>query len=133
MGVDAFRIDTMKHISRLSLNRYLFPAFYHYAEICGNPHFYMFGEVCTRVREVWNHGIAADSAPFYTWKENKDYPWGDTATNYTSAIALFQDNLTSSGQPTSTNAFLNGLAYHTPDYSRSSRVSPIDFPMTICR
>jgi glycosidase len=129
MGVDAFRIDTMKHISRLSLNRYLFPAFYHYAEICGNPHFYMFGEVCTRVREVWNHGIAADSAPFYTWKENKDYPWGDTATNYTSAIALFQDNLTSSGQPTSTNAFLNGLAYHTPDYSRSSRVSPIDFPM----
>lgn len=129
MGVDAFRIDTMKHISRLTLNRYYWPAFYHYAALCGNPHFYLYGEVCTRVREVWNHGIAADSCPFYTWQERKDYPWGDKETNYASAIALFQDNLTSSDQPTSNNAFLNGLSYHRPDYSLSSGVSTIDFPM----
>ena len=73
MGVDAFRIDTMKHISRLTLNNYIFPALYEYANKCGNENFFMFGEVCTRVREVWNRNIPALSAPFYTWKEEKEY------------------------------------------------------------
>ncbi|MCR4562661.1 MAG: starch-binding protein [Bacilli bacterium] len=130
MGVDAFRIDTMKHISRLTFNNYLWPAFYHYAEKCGNNHFYMFGEVCTRVREVWNHGQPADSCPFYTWKESKTYPWGDSATNLASTEKLWNDNCNTSGQPTSDNAYLrNGFTYHTPDHSRSSGCSTIDFPM----
>lgn len=129
MGVDAFRIDTMKHISRLTFNRYLWPALYHYADLCGNSHFFMYGEVCTRVREIWNHNIAADSCPFYTWKETKDYPWGDRDTNYASAIKLFQDNTSSDGQPTSNNVFLNGVSYRPTDYSRWSGVSTIDFPM----
>ena len=54
MGVDAFRIDTMKHISRLTLNNYIFPALYEFARKCGNENFYMFGEVCTRDNgNVW--------------------------------------------------------------------------------
>ena len=129
MGVDAFRIDTMKHISRLTFNNYIWPGLYAIAEKCGNNYFYMFGEVCTRVREVWNRGQPCDSAPFYTWKESKTYAWGDRATNEASTLANWNDNVTTSGQPTSNNAKLNGVNYHTPDYSKSSRVGVIDFPM----
>jgi glycosidase len=129
MGVDAFRIDTMKHISRLTLNNYIFPALYEYANKCGNTNFYMFGEVCTRVREVWNRNIPALSAPFYTWKEEKEYPWGDTETNLASIEKAYNDNNEVSNERTSTNAKLNGRTYHTPDYSASNGVGVIDFPM----
>ena len=129
MGVDAFRIDTMKHISRLTFNNYIWPGLYKIAEKCGNNYFYMFGEVCTRVREVWNHGTPADSAPFYTWKENKSYSWGTRATNEASTLSNWNDNTNTSGQPTSNNAYLSGVNYHTPDHSKSSGCSVIDFPM----
>ena len=129
MGVDAFRIDTMKHISRLTFNNYIFPALYEYARLCGNDNFFMFGEVCTRVREVWNRNIPALSAPFYTWKEEKEYDWGDTETNLSSIEKAYNDNSSVSGERTSTNAILNGLTYHTPDYSASNGVGVIDFPM----
>ena len=130
MGVDAFRIDTMKHISRLTFNKYIWPGLYEYARRCGNTHFFMFGEVCTRVREVWNHGVAADSCPFYTWKESKNYAWGNTNTNLASTLQLWNDNSSTNNQPTSQNVFLNNnLTYHAPDYSKWSGVSTIDFPM----
>lgn len=130
MGVDYFRIDTMKHISRLTLNNYILPGLYEYARRCGNDNFYMFGEVCARVREIWNHGIPALSAPFYTWKESKQYAWGDKVTNLASIEQAYNDNSTSANQPTSTNATLtNGVTYHTPDHSRHSGTSVIDFPM----
>ncbi len=128
MGVDAFRIDTMKHISRLTFNNYFFPAFKEFAKKCGNENFHMFGEVCTRVREVWNHGQASDSAPFYTWKERKTYSWGDTATNMKSTEENWNDNA-NTNQPTSNNAYLNGIQYHTPDLSKNSGSAVIDFPM----
>ena len=129
MGVDAFRIDTMKHISRLTLNNYIFPALYEIARRCGNENFYMFGEVCTRVREVWNRNIPALSAPFYTWKEEKEYAWGDVNTNMASIEQAYNDNKEVNNERTSQNALLNGLNYHTPDYSSSSGVGVIDFPM----
>ncbi|HKM10860.1 MAG TPA: alpha-amylase family glycosyl hydrolase [Bacilli bacterium] len=129
MGVDAFRIDTMKHISRLTFNNYIFPALYEFADRCGNDNFYMFGEVATRVREVWNRNIPALSAPFYTWKEEKSYPWGDTETNLTSIEQAYNDNMEVNNERTSSNAHLNGVTYHAPDYSRSSGVGVIDFPM----
>ena len=129
MGVDAFRIDTMKHISRLTLNNYIFPALYEYARKCGNDNFYMFGEVCTRVREVWNRNIPALSAPFYTWKEEKEYAWGDTDTNMASIEQAYNDNKEVNNERTSQNAKLSGRTYHTPDYSASNGVGVIDFPM----
>ena len=130
LGVDAFRIDTMKHISRLTFNNYIWPGLYKIAEKCGNNYFYMFGEVCTRYRGVWNHNIAADSAPFYTWKESKTYDWGTRLVNEKSTLESWNDNNTSENQPTSDNAYLrSGYVYHTPDYSRSSRNGVIDFPM----
>lgn len=130
MGVDAFRIDTMKHISRLTLNNYIFPALYEIARRCGNDNFFMFGEVCTRVREVWNRNIPALSAPFYTWKEEKEYPWGNTETNLASIEKAYNDNSSVNNERTSQNALLaSGLKYHSPDYSQSNGVGVIDFPM----
>lgn len=130
MGVDAFRIDTMKHISRLTFNNYITPALYEIARRCGNDNFFMFGEVCTRVREVWNRNIPALSAPFYTWKEEKEYPWGDVYTNLESIEEAYNDNSSVSNERTSRNALLNNnLTYHTPDYSAHSGMGVIDFPM----
>lgn len=125
MGVDSFRIDTVKHISRLTFNNEFIPKL----KEVGGDDFYMFGEVCTRVRDVWNRGIPAISAPFYTWKESKNYPWGDRITNESSTLKAYNDNLDVSNQPTSSNAFLNGNTYEIPDYSMKSGLDVIDFPM----
>ena len=125
MGVDAFRIDTVKHISRLTFNKEFLPFF----KEAGGKDFFMFGEACVRRQEVWNANMPGISVPFYTWKESKDYAWGDTATNEASAEKHFNDNLSVDIQPTSNNAFLNGNEYHTPDRSKSSGLDEIDFFM----
>ncbi len=125
MGVDAFRVDTAKHISRLVFDKEFNPAFMNR----GGENFFMFGEVCTRVREVWNHGQPADSAPFYTWKEQQDYPWGTMAERAASTEDNWYDNLNVGTQPTSSNHYLNGNNYRTVDYSKKSDLNVIDFPM----
>ena len=125
MGVDGFRIDTVKHISRLTWNNDLLPQL----QAAGGEDFTMFGEVCTRVRSVWNRDIPALSAPFFTWKETESYPWGDRVTNEASTAKHYQDHSNLNNEPTSTNAFLNGNTYHTPDRSQFSGMNVIDFPM----
>ena len=125
MGVDGFRVDTVKHISRLTFNKTFIPAF----KERGGEDFYIFGEVCTRYRDVWNSGIPAISCPFYTWKESKNYAWGDTATNEASVAKNWADNSSTANQPTSNNAFLSGNNYHSVDYSMKSGLDVIDFPM----
>ena len=125
MGVDSFRIDTAKHISRLTFNNEFIPKF----KAVGGDDFYMFGEVCTRDRAVWNRSMPAISTPFYTWKESKNYPWGDRLTNESSTLQAYNDNLDVSTQPTSNNTFLDGNNYRTPDYSMKSGLDVIDFPM----
>ena len=131
LGVDAFRIDTMKHISRLTFNNYIWPGLYAIAEKCENKNFFMFGEVCTRYRQVWNAGHPCDSAPFYTWKESKTYSWGDRVTNEASTLQNWNDNYSNpNSQPTSNNHKLNGsYTYHAPDHSKFSGCGVIDFPM----
>lgn len=131
MGVDAFRVDTTKHISRLTFNNALIEPFYQAAEANGNDDFYMFGEVCTRVRDIWNHNIPPLSAPFYTWKESESYDWSDTdsTVNEASVRLNYDQNLNVDKQPTSDNAYLNGNDYHEPDYSQNSGLGVIDFPM----
>ncbi len=130
MGVDAFRIDTMKHISRYSLNKYYFPAFRSIAQKVGNPYFHMFGEVCSRWSEsVWNHNNPNCSAPFYTWAENQDYPWGDRKTNEETTKTFYEANNSVESQPTSNNAKLINGQYHAPDKTRFNGNSVIDFQM----
>ncbi|MBD5134843.1 MAG: starch-binding protein, partial [Lachnospiraceae bacterium] len=143
MGVDAFRVDTVRHMSRLSLNNgfisQLNDIYNDVHGTTGERNFYMFGEVCTRYSSVWYREVPALSTPFYTWKESKEYPWIDDEndlkayeTNMASAEAHYEDNSTAADiakQPTSDNAFLKGNEYHTPDYSMSSGLDVIDFPM----
>lgn len=128
MGVDAFRVDTVKHVSRYIFNKYFVPAW----KERGGSDFFIFGEVATRYRDVWNSGIPAISTPFYTWKSDKSYPGdgqNDYASNKLSVEQEWADNATTAGQPTSNNAFLIGNTYHTPDYSMKSGMDVIDFPM----
>lgn len=125
MGVDAFRLDTVKHISRLTLNNEYIPAF----KEAGGEDFYIFGEVATRYRQVWNNNIPAISTPFYTWKETKSYPWATLAEREQSTLEHWNDNQQVSEQPTSTNHLLNGNTYHTTDESIRSGLDVIDFPM----
>lgn len=126
MGVDAFRIDTVKHVSRVMFNRHFIPAF----KAAGGENFYMFGEVCTRVNEVWNHGVAPLSTPFYTWKERSEYSADDSVAVHEGYE--YEKNMGPNNQPVSDNHALTGADgndYHKPDYSQASGLNVIDFPM----
>ena len=76
MGVDAFRLDTEKHINRWTLNSAYFPHF------TGGQYknFYIFGEVCARWSEFINEGGASDSCFFYTTAQTSRNPWSTTAS-----------------------------------------------------
>lgn len=133
MGVDAFRIDTMKHISRLTMNKEFIPQF----KAAGGDNFFMFGEGCVLRNEVFNADLPGISVCFYTWNANNSktdasYSWGtnatDAATNLAMAKTHFDDN-TKAVQSTSTNAFLTGITYHAPDTSKASGLAMIDFYM----
>ncbi|MFO7820218.1 MAG: alpha-amylase family glycosyl hydrolase [Halanaerobacter sp.] len=125
MGVDGFRIDTVKHISRLTFNNEFIP---HFKER-GGENFFMFGEVAARYRGIWNFDNPNISVPFYTWQEEKNYPWGDTETNLESTEQFWEDNQDIGNQPTSNNHALDSNQYHEPDYSQHSGMDQIDFPM----
>ena len=147
MGVDGFRIDTGKHISRLVFNKIFNDAFHAAAQAIGKPNFFMFSEICTRDRNYWYRNTPAISTPFYTWKDSKDYAWSNDSTvwenivissgtegftgtvNQASCISNYNDNSSEGAQPSSTNAKLNGNDYHTPDWSMHSGLNVIDFPM----
>ena len=147
MGVDGFRIDTGKHINRLVFNEVFNQAFHDAANRNGNSNFFMFSEICTRFSTYWYRDTPSLSTPFYTWKDTKEYAWSsDSAVwndirimngtegftqmiNQKSCVANYNDNSSVSNQPRSTNAFLQGNDYHTPDYSQHSGLNVIDFPM----
>ena len=128
MGVDGFRIDTVKHISRLTLNSAFLPAF----KEEGGDSFFMFGEVCTKGHDTWYRGNPPISTCFYTWAEDDKWKtcWtDDLATNEKLVEEHYTAHCDTSSQPTSDNAFLKGNEYHTPNTSQSSGMSAIDFQM----
>ncbi|MDE7401965.1 MAG: starch-binding protein [Muribaculaceae bacterium] len=163
MGVDGFRIDTAGHIPRLAFNKMFLPQFLAAAESAeakqkrGNTPFFMYGEVCARSMEVIYRGENYNCSPcYYTWKENKDYPWDMDPKSWDSVVAIptqtegSQDFFTVQGHKNwesviqsgkddaghsssilrkSNNHKLIGNEYHTPDYSDFSGLSVIDFAM----
>ncbi|MCD8026482.1 MAG: starch-binding protein [Clostridiales bacterium] len=138
MGVDGFRVDTVRHISRLSLNMMYNDQIMAAAAASGNSGFYMFGEVCTRAEAAWYRGHAEESAPYYTWKESNDkwaqeWSWGTSAEDVNNNMNLTFDHYAeeddTSDEPTSDNAFLNGIEYHETDTSMASGMNVIDFAM----
>ncbi len=130
MGVDAFRLDTEKHINRWTLNSAYFPKF----DELEAKNFHIFGEVCSRVRETWNHNIPSSSPAFFTWAETESAWIGNWDTTHPTAnidksIDHYDAHRDPSSCPTSSNAFLNGITYRTPDYSKANGTSIIDFTM----
>lgn len=142
MGVDAFRVDTVKHVSRLTFNKAIIPKLKAAAKAAtGNEDFYMFGEVCTRAPEIFNRGNARVSAFYYTWKEEKEYAWNDSSQDGKDNLVqcakaydesrAYQENFKDGEYGVSDNAFLKGNEYHTPDYTYSSGMGVIDYTMHI--
>ncbi len=138
MGVDGFRVDTVRHIPRLSLNLMYNDQLNAAAKSAGNSNFYMFGEICCRYSQVWYREHAGESVQFYTWDET-DSSWKNKWSMNTDPDSIkknlqltldhWQKYDSVSNQPTSQNAFLSGINYHTPDYSKSSGMGAIDFQM----
>ncbi len=143
MGVDGFRVDTVRHISRLSLNMMYNDQMNAAAKAAGNNNFYMFGEICCRYSQTWYRDHACESVQFYTWDEpdttlssqwnkNADATPEQINENMNLTFDHYKKYDNTSNQPTSDNAFLNGITYHTPDYSKSSGMGAIDFQMHWC-
>ena len=149
MGVDGFRIDTGGHISRLTFNKSFIPQFEALAEQYkakrNGGDFFMYAEVCARERNVVYRNHENCSPFYYTWKESKDYAWDTSETSWNNIVVMEgqkgnhtninstdqqgKDDMDDSSLPNSNNAFLQGNNYHTPDYSKNSQLSVIDFPM----
>ena len=143
MGVDGFRVDTVRHIPRLSLNLMFNEQILDNAKNVGKSNFLMFGEICTRYTSIWYRGHAEESTPYYTWKESNSkwadqWSWGTSKEDINNNMNLvlqhyleedyFEKDLNSI-MPKSDNAFLNGIEYHTPDRSMASGMEAIDFQM----
>ncbi len=149
MGVDGFRIDTGGHISRLTFNKSFIPQFEALAEQYkakrNGGDFFMYAEVCARERNVVYRNHENCSPFYYTWKESKNYAWDTSETSWNNIVVMEgqkgnhtnisstdqqgKDDMDDQSLPNSNNAFLNGNTYHTPDYSKNSQLSVIDFPM----
>ncbi len=149
MGVDGFRIDTGGHIARLTFNNNFLPGLIAAGEAAKNKRggtpFYMFAEICARYSDILYRGQANLSPFYYTWAESKTYAWDYDPTSWDNLVEIEASNCNShtnwksvwqqgsddsgdlSTQPTSNNALLNGNDYHTPDYSKASGLSVIDF------
>ena len=143
MGVDGFRVVTVRHIPRVSLNIMFNDQLMDAAKAAGKPNFYMFGEICTRYTSVWYRGHAEESTPYYTWKESNSkwadsWNWGTSASDINDNMNLVlqhyleEDNYNGdmdSTQPKSDNAYLDGITYHGSDRSMASGMDAIDFQM----
>lgn len=143
MGVDGFRVDTVRHIPRLSLNLMFNEQILDNAKNVGKSNFLMFGEICTRYTSIWYRGHAEESTPYYTWKESNSkwadqWSWGTSKEDINNNMNLVLDHYLeedyyeqdlNSIMPKSDNAFLNGIEYHTPDRSMASGMEAIDFQM----
>ena len=133
MGVDGFRVDTVKHISRLTLNTAILPKLMEEAKAVGNDDFYMYGEVCTKGHDVFYRQAPPISTCFYTWDNDAEYKklWSSTDQDVNNDLVEqhYNEHMDMDNQPTSNNAFLEGNNYHTPDYSNKSDLGVIDFQM----
>ena len=137
-GVDGFRVDTVRHIPRVALNLMYNDQIYDAAKAAGKANFLMFGEICTRYTQIWYRDHAEESTPYYTWKESnpkwaEKWSWGTTAADINNNMNLTFDHYleedSTANQPTSTNALLNGITYHSTDRSMASGMEAIDFQM----
>ena len=153
MGVDGFRIECAKHISRLTFNKAFLPYFHELGEKYKSKRlnecpFFIYGDVVSRYSTVTNGESLPSSPYYYTWQSDAALlsQWNDDATFWDDKEILGNTDVTGMGniglayteyitagseadQPTSENAKLNGNEYHTPNVSLASGMNVIDFPM----
>lgn len=104
MGVDMFRVDTVMHIDKQTLNDHFWPAFMEEAAsenakaARGGGDFFIFGEVANFVNNLLNDKPAPIRQCNYTW-DNTVVPDSADCSN---------------------NHYLNGNNYRTPDYSHKA-------------
>ena len=111
MGVDAFRIDTGKHLSRLEFNYYLNDRFIETAKSCGRDNFYMFTEICAKSSDVTYRGNVENLSPyFYTWKDTSDYGFTMEDKDQFEGVIIYPE---SAETPKDEQAVLTDLSYWT--------------------
>ena len=111
MGVDAFRIDTGKHLSRLEFNYYLNDRFIETAKSCGRDNFYMFTEICAKSSDVTYRGNVENLSPyFYTWKDTSDYGFTMEDRDQFEGVIIYPESATT---PKDEQAVLTDLSYWT--------------------
>ena len=111
MGVDAFRIDTGKHLSRLEFNYYLNDRFIETAKSCGRDNFYMFTEICAKSSDVTYRGNVENLSPyFYTWKDTSDYGFTMKDRDQFEGVIIYPESATT---PKDEQAVLTDLSYWT--------------------
>ena len=131
VGVDAICILSAEYISRWTLNEGILPIL---KDILAksNLNTELFYEMQPRSRETWHYNIETLSVPFYSWAEtNPSYQgnWDstDADANVQKSLDHYYAHQDPYDAPTSTNALLAGLRYHTPDYSKSNGMHAFDF------
>lgn len=104
MGVDMFRVDTVMHIDKKTLNDHFWPAFFEEAETPtakearGGGDFFVFGEVANFINNLMNDKPAPIRQCNYTWDET---------------VCPESTNL-------SNNHALNGNSYRNTDYTHKA-------------
>jgi len=135
MGVDAICIDAAESINRWTYNEGILPLLNDLLEEAGLE-LDIYAEVVSRDLNTWFNNTPSLSVPFYSWAETEDEwkgNWDDTdpTANIQTSIDHYHahDTTEKFEIPTSTNALLDGIEYHTPDYSESSGMYTFDFTM----
>ena len=135
MGVDAVSFNVARHINRWTFNEGILPLLNGLLEDAGLE-LDIFYDVEARSRNVWYNNNPSLSVPFYSWAEteeawqdnwNPDHPTANIQTSIDHYNA--HDTLEEYDALTSNNALLDGITYHTPDYSQSSGMHAFDFTM----
>lgn len=127
MGVDAFRIDTGKHLSRLEFNCYLNDAFKEAASRCGNDNFYMFTEICAKSSEVTYRGQIENLSPyFYTWKDDETYGFTMDDENMYEGVIILPETNDCSNDEKDEQRVLTDLTYWTRETEDGRTVTPVN-------
>ena len=133
MGVDAIMFMSAAYINRWTLNEGILPLLRDMLD-AADLELEIYLEMVDRSLDIWNQNNPSASAQFYTWKETESEwqnNWDSTSptANIQTSIDHYNAHSTLGDEPTSNNAVLDGITYHTPDYSKSSGMHIYDYNM----
>ena len=127
MGVDAFRIDTGKHLSRLEFNCYLNDAFKETASKCGNDGFFMFTEICAKSSDVTYRGNVENLSPyFYTWQDDETYGFTMADEDMYEGVIILPEANDCSNDEKDEQRVLSDETYWTRETVDGGTVTPVN-------